>query len=95
MMSVQMRAAHAWAEEEDKKLRADDNRFNYFVYMVHEDGSTMLYTSAFAVRYPKVSGGVSGAENDFVCIFTEHHGFHVEAMDDLRVLHMLERVELE
>lgn len=82
-----MRAAHAWAEQEDKKLRADDPRFNLFVYMVHEDGSMMLYTSAFVVKYPD--------NEEFVCIFTEHHGFHVEALDDLRTLHVLKRVEIE
>ncbi len=87
MMSVQMRAAHAWAAEEDKDLRSDDKRLNRFVYLVHEDGSSMFYSSAFAVKYPQ--------NNDFICIFTEHHGFFVEALDDLQAFHMMERVELE
>ena len=87
MMSVPMRAAHAWAEQEDFRLRADDNRFNRFVYVVHEDGSMMFYQSAFVVRCP--------LDKNFVGIFTEHHGFFVEALDDLRVLHVLESVGLE
>lgn len=74
-MSVNMRAIHKLVEEYDKTLRADDPRFRKLVIVKEAHGmSTFVYQDAFVVR-----------KDDWYCVFTEHHGFHVYHSDDYDV----------
>jgi len=85
-MSVPMQKVRAWAISwEDKWAdhyhrtgKAGHPGFNGLVTVVDESGSTFTYFDAFAVKHcPR------GWDDDFVVVFTEHHGFHIFAEDDL------------
>ena len=57
----------------DTTLRADDERFNFSVRIVLDDGAFFFYPSAFIHKF----------DEDHYCVFTEHYGFSVYATDDL------------
>ena len=71
------------AEAVDKDLRADDPRFRHTVYLVHEEGTSMLWRYAFAVKV-----------EEWYLIFTEHHGTHVYSEQDLSGICQFRDVEI-
>jgi hypothetical protein len=74
-MSVDMRAIYKLAGDYDSTLRADDPRFRKVVIVKEEHGmSTFIYEDAFVVR-----------KDDWYCVFTEHHGYHVYHHEDYSV----------
>jgi len=68
--------ARAKADALDKKLLATDKRLSGSVLLVHQDGSVVLFNSAFALRFASV----------WIIVLTEHHGAHVYHSGDLRLL---------
>jgi hypothetical protein len=76
MISVPMRPVMDWARKVSAGLRADDPRFQHWVYLVHEEATVLMFRSAFMMPYPEEPG--------YVGIFTEHHEFHVYPRDELR-----------
>lgn len=60
------------AKEADKKLTAYDFRPTDLVLVVHEEGTQLMYRSAFLKEW-----------KDYVFIFTEHHGTLVYHKTDL------------
>lgn len=73
MTKPMYRTAVEKAKSIDVELRADDKRLNKgCVFLIHDDGSTFCWNSAFVKRW-----------NDYVMVFTEHHGFHVYDNDDV------------
>jgi len=71
-MSVGLRKVHDEALKRDAKLRADDDRFNNYVQIIHEDGSAMFFHYAFLESW-----------GDWLMCFTEHNGLHVFPKCDL------------
>lgn len=67
------------AAQINKTLSA--NNFNHIAHVVHTDGSVMLLTHAY----------VDAIENWWL-IFTEHNGWHVFEMDDVRLLEQYQHV---
>lgn len=57
----------------DVTLRADDERFSFSVRVSLNDGAFFFYPSAFIHKF----------NDEFYCVFTEHYGFHVYAVDDI------------
>jgi len=85
-MSTDMRKAHAWALQWEDKWKqkylrtgkAGHPGFDGLVTLVCDDGTTYTYFDAFAAKYQPPH-----CDTEFVVVFTEHHGFHIEAEDDL------------
>ncbi len=71
------RGVEAWRKAQDAKLRADDPRLRGALQVIHEEGSTMFLMYAFAVRV-----------DDWIVIFTEHHGSFVYGVDEVNCLPM-------
>jgi len=61
-------------EEIDKTLTALSFNPKSWVYIIHEEGTTLIYRSAFAVKY-----------DDWYLIFTEHHGNMLHHNSDVKV----------
>lgn len=70
--SVPLREARQRAQEIDDKLTAYDFQHGSRVYVKHEDGTELDFNSAFLQK-----------DDEWVYIFTEHHGFHVYHLEDL------------
>ena len=75
MMSKALQAAHEVAKEKDSRLRADDPRYGGSVHLTHADGSAFYWANAFVER-----------QGAWFMVFTEHHGFHVFAADEIETL---------
>lgn len=56
-------------------VRADDSRMRGSVLVLHEEGTTLYFRYAFALKL-----------GEYIVIITEHHGTHVYADDDVKVL---------
>lgn len=67
------REAYEIAEKLDAELRADNPIFRNSVRIIHEEGTVLNFEWASVVRLSQ----------DYVGIFTEHHGFHVYHYEDL------------
>lgn len=63
----------AKAETYNRTLRADDPRLQRSVTIVHADGSVLHYRHALLMQ-----------SGEYLAVFTEHHGFHVYHVEDLR-----------
>lgn len=72
-MATTIRAIYEWAADYDSKLRADDERFQRSVLVIHEEGTVMTVMSAFLVEL----------DEQWVIMFSEHQSFHVWHKDDL------------
>ncbi len=83
MMSVKMKKATAWAIEYDEKLLATDPRLACNVRLILDDGSTLFFDSAFIVTIKE--------HEDFLFVFTEHHGYLVFSLDEVYDFRQLER----
>jgi hypothetical protein len=72
--SVGLRAAEekafAWANQ---NLTAYHQGFGETVELIHEDGTVMVFQNAFARLVDK----------HYIAVFSEHNGYHVQAVDDL------------
>jgi hypothetical protein len=87
MMSVEMTRVLAVAQELFSKVDANDPRWVYSVFLRHEEGTTLHYRYAFAIRYFDPEHGDWGActcPGEWLMICTEHHGIHVYPLDDLQ-----------
>jgi hypothetical protein len=84
MDSVPMKEATMVASAYDEKLLATDPRFQHSVTIHHEEGTVLHFEWAFALTC-----GV------WFFIFTEHHGFHVYARDDVEIIQRGERIGIE
>lgn len=78
-MSISYKKLLEEAAEYDKSLKATDKRLQGYVHLVHQDGSTFYWASAFLLT-----------TGDFWVIFTEHHGFHVYHKDDVLLVRATE-----
>jgi len=80
MMSVQMEIARAVAKRYSERLRSTDARLSSCVRIIHEEGTTYFFESAFLMRW-KDSEGVIGRPGgkthffEWLFVFTEHQGF--------------------
>ena len=72
------------AEKYNKTLLATDPRFNRTTIIQHEDGSHFLFMNAFACSYQAKPHPTLGEQN-FILVFTEHHGIHVYDKDEVAV----------
>lgn len=80
--SMPLKVANAMVDAYENLLRADDPRFSRKVSLIHEDGCTMYFDSAFLMYVDKV----------WLAVFTEHHGAHVYHIDDLTSYEQLQAV---
>lgn len=78
-----MKIATDKANEYDKTLRADDKRFDRTTVVNHEDGSHFLFMNAFACSYGFTHEKLG--KQEYILVFTEHHGTHVYSSDDVTV----------
>jgi hypothetical protein len=76
LVSTHLRRALEIAADIDSKLTASDPRFRGTVLLYLDDGSHFFWDSAF-VQSEKTADG------HWLMVFTEHHGFHVYAWDDV------------
>lgn len=104
MMGIYMQQVWQVAKEIDSKLRATDPRLRGSVYLRHDDGSTLIYENAFLMRYHNpneelnevvTTGLAYSYPGDWILVFTEHHGFHVYAVDDLDTYRQYGQLEIE
>lgn len=72
------KAVEALLREYAKDLRADDPRFNHDVRVIHEDGSSFFWKSAFLVSVKTRNLGT------WVAVFAEHDGHHFWDPDELK-----------
>lgn len=86
-MSVNMQKVYDIAKSVDSKLTA--TMFSGYVAVHHDDGSHFFFKNAFAARYttkvdsPAPNGVKTKEKENWIVVFTEHHGFHVFAEVDL------------
>lgn len=73
--------AKALADARDSTLTSDDPRFRHMVQLIHEDGTVLTYTYTFFVPIDR-----------WYLVFTEHHGSHVYAKDDIHDISEWQRV---
>lgn len=76
------------AENYDKTLRADDPRFSHSVQIIHEEGTTYFFHSAFLMTWkdPATKHDPKNAaerQGEWLMVFTEHQHFHVFSYDEL------------
>jgi len=88
MMGKPMRRAWEVAKNYDKNLRADDCKFNRAVQIIHEEGTTYFFHSAFLMTWkdPATQHDPKNAaerQGEWLIVFTEHQGFHVFSYDEL------------
>lgn len=88
IFSKPLRRAMSVAENYDKKLRADDKRFNRAVQIIHEEGTTYFFHSAFLMTWkdPATKHNPENAcerQGEWLFVFTEHQHFHVFSYDEL------------
>lgn len=86
-MSIAMRRVWEVAKKMDESLLATNPGFQNKVLVRHEEGTTLFYENAFAMRYYDKDGVKhcwgNKHPNEWLLVFTEHHGFHVYPLDDL------------
>lgn len=93
-MNRYLKEARAKAEAMHGELRSDDSRFKCALAVRHDDGSFLFFESAFFETLPGPGvvaiDGCTMEYSDWCVIFTEHHGFHVYAWDEVRVWILIE-----
>lgn len=72
VISVSLKQALEKAEEIDKTLQATSPDFLYTTSLVLDDGSVRITDSSFFLEY-----------NDYLLLFSEHHGFDAFHKDDV------------
>lgn len=93
MRSKPLQEAYVRAEALDAKLRADDARLEGAVQVRHADGTVLFFDHAFAEAHPRDKADLKDREEAWWFIFTEHHGVHVYAQDEVvvRMYHWLSK----
>jgi len=71
-------------KEYDAKLRATDPRLRRSVQVIHEEGTTMHFEWAFAVKV-----------DNYYVIFTEHHETFVYFDDEVEVIQRGDQIPVE
>lgn len=66
--------ADSKAKEINSNLKATDPRLRRGVQVIHEEGTTLFFMYAFALRI-----------GEYIAVFTEHHGYMVYHDDDVSV----------
>ena len=88
MMSVNMKRVYEIAKIYDKKLLATNPRLRRSVKIVHEDGSVFFIRNAFLMKYKDktMERREHDADNfnEWLIFFSEHNGFDVFHMDDIK-----------
>jgi len=85
MPTKRFQEAYERAKALNVLLRADDPRLRGAVKIIHVDGSILFYEFAFAERRPYDGLNPTGPRAGWWFIFTEHHGFHVYATDEVKI----------
>jgi len=85
MPTKQFQEAYERAKALNVLLRADDPRLRGSVQIVHDDGSILFYEFAFVERHPHDGLQPLKTGEGWWFIFTEHHGFHVYATDEVKI----------
>lgn len=77
-----MSSFEAWevAGYYDDKLLATDPRFDRKVFIIHQDGSTLMFERAFLMK-----------KEEWIFLFTEHHSFCTYHQDDLVSFHQFDK----
>lgn len=73
--------AKALLEKMELSVRADDPRMNRRVHIIHQDGSSLIFTYAYMVRC-----------HNWLFVFTEHQGPHYFSINDLSYYSQSERI---
>ncbi len=79
---MDMKEVQAWARQRDAKLNLEDDwkLFQNNVEFSHMDGTHCRFTGSWVEVQP-----CAWSEDEFfICIFTEHHGYHVYCSDEFR-----------
>lgn len=77
--------AYKLAQKYNETLLCTDPRLHNAVHVFVDDGSTFMWQNAFLM-----------SKDDYIIIFTEHHGFHVYHKDDVEYMQfqrMYDKVE--
>jgi len=93
-----MKKIHKIAKKIDDNLRADDLRLSHVVHLVHEDGSIFHWDNAFLIEYYDKDHPYWGGTKypgQWVFVFSEHHGFHVFARNEVENFRQFKRVSVE
>ncbi len=76
-------------------------KLKYEVHVGHQDGSTMVFTHAYAEKWVYEHAAADVPEDEAIMhehalllVYTEHNGDHVFSMDDLSWARMLTPVEI-
>jgi hypothetical protein len=64
-------------QEYDSKLKATHKGFRNAVHIIHEEGTVLFYQNAFLRKIIDV------ADDSWIIVFTEHHGYHIYHSTDL------------
>ncbi len=72
MESVAYQKIKQIAADYDEALLASDPRFRRSVSIIHEDGSSFHFDSAFLM-----------SKDEWIICFSEHYGFHIYSADEL------------
>jgi hypothetical protein len=78
------KAALAALHKHGKSLKATDFQPHRYVIINHEEGTTLIYASAFIVEW-----------KDWIFVYTEHHGEMAFHKTDLRGYHNLISLEIQ
>ncbi len=87
MKSKSLREQYVLAEMMNSNLRGDDPRLRGAVLIHHGDGSVLFFENAFAEWHErnKANDKPGHLHDDWWYIFSEHHGVHVYADDEVKI----------
>ncbi len=87
MKSKPLQEQYALAEMIQSKLRGDDPRLMGAVLIRHGDGSVLFFENSFAEQHErnKAYDNKKFDYSDWWYIFSEHHGVHVYADDEVKI----------
>lgn len=87
--STAMQNVRRLAEEIGAKLLATDSRFDGSVHLVHDDGSAFFFSHAFVTKHTRkippqeLKTWMTSDNEEWLVVFTEHHGIHIFAGDEV------------
>jgi hypothetical protein len=83
--SVPLLASEERMNTWSRRLTSKEPRFRHWVSVYHSDGSQYLFNGAFIVDDPE--------DEEYVWVFTEHHGYFALSVTELEGLTELQRVD--
>lgn len=98
MESTELKRVRLIAEEMVATFPAEDERWSRSVFIIHEEGTTLRFRWAFLMEYYDAKHGNWGASmypGQWLFVFTEHHGIHIYAIEDLIHYEQLQLCEIE